>query len=80
MISISAKPTTTDHIGYVVKITLITDWYDSIFSNDEKMSKFTKFSAPFYIIHYHQMKKYLYLGYLLGSKQLIFTINIIYIT
>ena len=47
IISLSKKPTKTDHIGDVIKISLGSDWYDSIFSNDERMEKSTTFSAPF---------------------------------
>ena len=46
LISIPKKPPTPDHIGDVVKSPLRYDWYDSIFSNDEKMEKCTTFSAP----------------------------------
>ena len=47
LISPPIKSPTPDHIGDVVKIPLISDWYDSTFSNDEKMGKSTTFSAPF---------------------------------
>ena len=47
IIIITTKHPTPDHIGDVVNIPLIYDWYDSIFSNDEKMEKSTTFSAPF---------------------------------
>ena len=47
LISIPTKPPTPDHIGDVVKRPLISEWYDSIFSNNEKMETSTTFSAPF---------------------------------
>ena len=47
LISITKNNPTTYHIGDVFKISLHTEWYDSIFSNDEKMAKLTKLSATF---------------------------------
>ena len=47
LINLPTKNPKPDHIGYVFKITLISDWYDSICSNYEKMEKYTTFSAPF---------------------------------
>ena len=36
LISLPKKPPTQDHIGDVVKVPLIYEWYDSIFSNYDK--------------------------------------------
>ena len=41
------KLQTSYHIDDIVKIPLRSDWYDSTFSNDERMEKSTTFSAPF---------------------------------
>ena len=41
------KNLTPDHIGDVVNIPLRSEWYDSIFSNHEKISASTTFIAPF---------------------------------
>ena len=47
LISLPTTPATPDHIGDVVKTPLRYEWCDSIFSNHEKMSTSTTFSAPF---------------------------------
>ena len=47
IISLPTKPPTPDHIVYVVNIPLVSEWYDSIFSNCEIMATSTTFSAPF---------------------------------
>ena len=39
LISLPTKTPASDHIGDVVKSPLLYDWYDSIFANDEKISK-----------------------------------------
>ena len=44
---INTKPPTPDHIGDVFKSPLRSEWYDSIFSNYEKMATSTTSSAPF---------------------------------
>ena len=46
LISLPTTPATPDHIGDVVKIPLRYEWCDSIFSNYEKISTSTTFSAP----------------------------------
>ena len=46
-IILQTKTPTTYHIGDVVNTPLWDNWYDSIFTNDEKMGKYTTFSAPF---------------------------------
>ena len=47
LISLPTKSQTSDHIGDVVKSTLRSDWYNSIFSNYENLAKSNTFSAPF---------------------------------
>ena len=47
LISLPANPPIPDHIGDVVKSPLHDEWYDSIFTNCDKMEKFTTFSAMF---------------------------------
>ena len=47
MISLPTKHPTPHHIGDVVKSHIISDWLDSVFSNDEKMAKSTTSSAQF---------------------------------
>ena len=47
IISVSTKPKTPDHIGYVVNITLRFEWYNSIFSKYNKIVTSTTFSALF---------------------------------
>ena len=46
LISLPTKPPTPDNIGDVVNSPLISEWYNSIFSNYEKMAASTTFSAP----------------------------------
>ena len=47
MIILPTKPPTQDHIGDVLKRLLISEWYESIFFNHDKMATYTTFSAPF---------------------------------
>ena len=47
IIILSEKIPTSYHIGDVVKSPLISECYESILSNHEKMAKSTTFSAPF---------------------------------
>ena len=47
LISLPQKTPKTDYIVDLVDSPLRSDWYDSIFANDDKMGKFTTFSAPF---------------------------------
>ena len=47
LISLPTKPPTTYHIGGVVKSPLKSEWFDSKFSNYEKMATSTTFSALF---------------------------------
>ena len=47
IISLPMKPPSPDHIGFIVKSPLRSEWYDSIFTYYEKMEKSTTFSAPF---------------------------------
>ena len=47
LISLFTKPPTPVNIVDVVKTPLISEWYDSFFSNYKKMATFPKFSAPF---------------------------------
>ena len=47
LIGLPTKTPTPDHIGDVVNILLRYEWYNSIFSNYEKMVTFTTFSEPF---------------------------------
>ena len=45
-ILIPAKPPTSYHFGYVVNISFIVEWCDSIFANYDKMARYITFSAP----------------------------------
>ena len=47
MISLTTKPLTAYNIGDEVKTPIRSDWYNSIFSKDEKMEKSTTFIASF---------------------------------
>ena len=47
LISLTFYNPAPDNIVDVFKSLLISDWYDPMFSNYEKMAKSTTFSAPF---------------------------------
>ena len=66
LFSLPKKSPTPYHILDLVKTPLISQWYDSIFSNHYKMERSTTFSAPFYATCYHQIQRYSDPDYILG--------------
>ena len=71
---LTTKPPEPDNIGDAVKIPLISEWYFSIFTNYDKISRSTTFSASF-LCSLLPPEKIIMQGYILGSRQYILTIN-----
>ena len=78
MISLSTKPPTPDHIEDLVKIPLISEWYDPIFQTIIKWKHPQNSVNHFYFTCYHQTQRCSDPEYILGSKQLALTTNMIY--